>query len=193
MTDTPSDSPAVLIVEDERSLADLYEVWLADSCAVRTVHSGQEALDVLDGSFDVVLLDRRMPGVSGDDVLSYVRNEGLDVRVVMVTAVTPTLDVIDMDLDEYLVKPVGKDELCDAVERMMSRTRESETMRELTRLLAKKGALESELSYSELRQHEKYRRLQQRIDELRSEIERGGEVEESRIEALFRDPGDGRT
>ncbi|TKX52052.1 response regulator, partial [Halorubrum sp. SS7] len=60
--------PLVLVVEDEPDLADLYAAWLGDEYRVRTAYGGREALDQLDETddeVDAILLDRRMPGLSG--------------------------------------------------------------------------------------------------------------------------------
>jgi DNA-binding response OmpR family regulator len=59
----------LLVVEDDPDLAALREVRLADEYGVRTAHSGEAALESMaDHGADVVLLDRRMPGLSGDEV-----------------------------------------------------------------------------------------------------------------------------
>lgn len=70
--------PRVLIVDDDQDLADTYAVWLSDHCDVETAHSGVQARKMLDSDYDVVLLDRRMPGVPGDEVLEDIRQRGLD-------------------------------------------------------------------------------------------------------------------
>jgi len=104
--------PLVLVVEDEPDLADLYAAWLGDEYRVRTAYGGQEALDELDEAddeVDAILLDRRMPGLSGDEVLAAVRERGIDCRVAMVTAVEPDFDILKMGFDDYLVKPVTSD------------------------------------------------------------------------------------
>ncbi len=83
---------------------------------VRRAYEGHEALELLDGEVNIVLLDRRMPGLSGDEVLSELRRRELHSRVVMVTAVKPDFDIIDMGFDDYLVKPVSKDDLFTTVQ-----------------------------------------------------------------------------
>ncbi len=61
-----TDRPSVLIAEDEPDLANLYTSRLEERYDVRTAYDGTEALEAIDGDIDVVLLDRRMPGLSGD-------------------------------------------------------------------------------------------------------------------------------
>ncbi|MFB6198048.1 MAG: response regulator transcription factor, partial [Halobacteriaceae archaeon] len=77
---------------------------------------GQSALAQLDESIDIALLDRRMPNLTGDEVLAQVRDRDLDVQVAMVTAVDPDFDVIKMGFDDYVVKPVTKSDLFDLVD-----------------------------------------------------------------------------
>ena len=128
-TDNGGGGQTVLVVDDERELADLYTEWLSDAHSVRTAYSGSEALELVDATVDVVLLDRRMPDLSGDEVLGEIDTGALDCRVVMLTAVDPGGEIVDMPFDDYLVKPVTDEVLHDAVERMRARDRHDEKVR----------------------------------------------------------------
>jgi DNA-binding response OmpR family regulator len=188
MTD---DTATVLIVEDERALADLFTNWLNDEFDVRTAYNGEEALEKLDDDVDVVLLDRRMPGLSGDDVLERLRGRGIDCHVVMVTAVAPDFDIIDMGFDEYLVKPVDRATMIGTVERMLSRSAYGDQLGELQSLIAKRAALQSEKDETELEASEEFAELESRIDELETDIDTTiSEFEDADFEAAFRDLGD---
>jgi CheY-like chemotaxis protein len=100
----------VLVVEDEQSLADLYEVWLADEYDTRVVYSGEAALEgMANHDIDVVLLDRRMPGLSGDEVANRLNEDGCDAQVVMVTAVSPSPEMAALPVDDYVKKPVERE------------------------------------------------------------------------------------
>lgn len=114
----PDEDPAtVLLVDDEESVLETYELYLeTEGYDVLTADNGGEALVELDGDVDVLLLDRRMPGMSGDEVLEHVRDWELDCRVAMITAVDPDSDIVEMAFDDYLTKPISKDELLDTVE-----------------------------------------------------------------------------
>jgi len=163
--------PLVLVVEDEPDLADLYAAWLGDEYRVRTAYGGQEALeelDAVDGEVDAILLDRRMPGLSGDEVLSAVRERGIDCRVAMVTAVEPDFDILEMGFDDYLVKPVTSDTLKDTVAGLLQRGEYDTEVQELFSLTSKKAMLETEKSATELADNDEYQRLTDRIEELRS-------------------------
>lgn len=177
------DEPAVLIVDDETGLADLYEVWLSDSYTVTTVYGGEEALKLLDDSVDVVFLDRRMPDLSGDEVLSRIHENGFDVRVVLISAAGPDFDLLDVPFDGYLVKSADTDDLQDAVERMMDRAAYDESTQRLARLLSTKLVLEEHKHPSELRSHDGYHELLNQITTLYADdVDLPAEFNESDIE-----------
>ena len=165
------DAPVVLVVEDEPDLADLYAAWLGDDYSVRTAYGGEEALDELDDAVGVVLLDRRMPGLSGDEVLATVRERGIDCRVAMVTAVEPDFDIVAMGFDDYLVKPVTRESLVETVENLVQRNQYDSGVQELFALASKKAVLESEKGRAALAESEEYRELDERLDRLRDELD----------------------
>lgn len=133
-----SELAEVLVVEDDQSLAELYAEWLAESYDVHTANDGAEALEQLDETIDVVLLDRMMPGLSGGEVLEAIRDTDFDPRVAMVTAVTPDLDVVQMGFDAYLEKPIEAASLRETVDRMLTRAEYDEKLQELFSLIERK-------------------------------------------------------
>ena len=78
----------VLVVEDERLLADAIAEWLRrEALAVDVAYDGDAALERLGvNDYDVVVLDRDLPVVHGDDVCRAVVDSGADTRVLMLTA-----------------------------------------------------------------------------------------------------------
>jgi DNA-binding response OmpR family regulator len=165
------DTPLVLVVEDERDLAELYATWLEDTYRVHTAEDGRAALDALDDDVSVVLLDRRMPDLSGDEVLETLRARDIDCRVAMVTAVEPDTGVIDMGFDDYLVKPVSREQLTQTVANLLVRDEYDEGVRRLFSLSSKKALLESETEPPVLDESEKYNRLLDEIETLRTELD----------------------
>jgi len=166
---TGARQPVVLIVEDESDLADLYSAWLGDHCAVRTAYDGDEAVDALDDTIDVVLLDRRMPGLSGDEVLDAITERGIDCKVAMVTAVEPDFDIVEMGFDDYLVKPVSREDLVETVERLRLRSEYDDRIQQFFALASKKALLDAEKTEPELRASEEYARLVDRLAVIREE------------------------
>jgi DNA-binding response OmpR family regulator len=163
--------PTVLIVEDEQHLADLYTDYLADSYVVETAYSGEEGLAMLSNDVDVVLLDRRMPVVSGNEVLAEIEERGLNCRVAMVTAVNPDFDIIEMGVDDYLVKPVTRDDLREVVERLQKIATYNEKLQQLTSKKLKRNVLQVEKTETELRESARYRELQAEIDEVETAVD----------------------
>ena len=154
-----SDPATVLIVEDDRQLADTFAATLETDYDVRTAYDGDAGLGQLDESVDVVLLDRKMPGLSGDEVLAEIRDRDISCRVAMVTAVQPELDIVDMPFDDYLVKPVRSDALRDTVERLLLFDRYGDQVREYLARSVKQATLERVLSDSQLEQQAAYQEL----------------------------------
>ena len=113
--------PRVLVVDDERELADLFVAMLAPAFEATAVYDGETAIEAADETVDVVLLDRRMPKCTGEEVLAEIRDRGVDCRAVMVTGVDPALGVSAEAFDEYLEKPVSRDELEATVRSLTSR------------------------------------------------------------------------
>ena len=166
-----SDSePVVLIVEDEPDIAETYRLWLEDTYTVRVAGNGDEGLDALDESVAVVLLDRMMPGLSGDEVLEQIREQGLDCRVAMVTAVEPDFDILEMGFDAYLSKPVESDQIRDTVENLLERSEYDSLLQEYYSLVEKQATLEATKTSVELEDSDEYDDLTARIDDLRDEL-----------------------
>jgi DNA-binding response OmpR family regulator len=186
-------TPVVLVVEDEPELAELYVAWLESDYLVRSSLGGRDALDELDDDVDVVLLDRRMPDLSGDEVLETIRERGIDCRVAMVTAVEPDFDIIDMGFDDYLVKPVAKETLHDTVERLLARNDYDAGVQEYFSLASKKALLESEMGPTALADSDEYAELERRIDDLDRELDRSiDDIDDADdFDALFRELSDG--
>lgn len=182
----------VLIVDDQPNEVELYSEFLADDYRILTAHSGKEALEKVSSDVDVVLLDRRMPGTPGDDVLEAIRDRGIDCRVVMVTAISPGTDILDLPFDDYLVKPVSQDEIRNAVSRMLVRASHDDTIQEIVAIVSKLATIESKMTLSDMEASPEYVALTERFADLRTEIDLSdldGEmyVESSRekIEAVF--------
>jgi DNA-binding response OmpR family regulator len=167
---TGTDEPVVLIVEDEQDIAQTYRLWLDEEYDLRMAADGDEGIELLDESVDVVLLDRKMPGLSGDEVLERIREQGLDCRVAMVTAVEPDFDILEMGFDAYLTKPVEADQLRETVRNLLERSEYDSLLQEYYSLVEKQATLEATKSRSELETNEEYQRLTDRIGTLRNKL-----------------------
>jgi len=168
MTD---DLPTVLIVDDEAGLVELYASWLSDRYEMLATTDGEEALSLLSAGIDVALLDRRMPGLSGDEVLEAIQELEEAPHVAMVTAVTPDFDVIEMGFDDYLVKPVTREELVSTIETLVARSVYDARMQEYFSLVSKRVLLLEEMDDAERDHSEEFEDLKRRIVELRSDLD----------------------
>lgn len=106
----------VLIVEDDRNLAIALVYQLKkEGMEVTCSPDGLAALETLEAeSFDLILLDRMLPGMSGDALLQKLRGRGDAVCVLMLTAMDSVRDRVtglDIGADDYLVKPFSMEEL----------------------------------------------------------------------------------
>jgi DNA-binding response OmpR family regulator len=161
----------VLVVDDDEALTDVYAAWLSTQYEVTTATTGESALNNLSEQVDVVLLDRRMPGLSGEAVLDRIRSAEYDCRVAMVTGVRPSSDVIQMGFDEYLIKPVDQDDLHDVVDTLVDRSTYDDHLQELYALTSKRALLESEADRGEVELDSSYQQLVERIQELRERVD----------------------
>jgi len=110
------DDVRVLVVEDESYLADAIAVGLRrETMAVDVVGDGAEALAQVEvADYDVVVLDRDLPGVHGDEVCNRLAREHPEVRVLMLTAarsLRERVEGFELGADDYLVKPFEFPEL----------------------------------------------------------------------------------
>jgi DNA-binding response OmpR family regulator len=120
----------VLVVEDERRLADAVAVGLRrEGMAVDVVYDGTAAgqrLAVHD--YDVVVLDRDLPAVHGDEVCRDLVAHRPDIRVLMLTAasgVTDRVDGLGIGADDYLGKPFAFTELVARIRALGRRSRQA--------------------------------------------------------------------
>ena len=171
MTEARTDEATVLVVEDERHLADLYAEYLIDSYDVVTAYGGEEGMERLTDDVDVVLLDRRMPVLSGSEALATIKERDVDCRVAMVTSTVPDVDLVERGVDDYLVKPVTREEALAVVDRLLAITEYTETLRELTSKKLTRNVLRVERSRTELQRSERYRELEADIGRLQSSVD----------------------
>jgi DNA-binding response OmpR family regulator len=173
-------TPTVLVVDDDRQLADLYATWLRDTYDVRTAYGGDEAIETVSEDVDVALVDRLMPRTPGDEVLEHVREAGYDCRVSIVTAVEPDFDIIEMGFDEYMIKPIRREEIETVVGALVTRSEYDEKLQELFSLASKRAALEAEKQPHELGASDAYAELTAEFERHRRELEQTVERMSSR-------------
>ncbi len=116
----------LLFAEDDRELSKAVQTLLTRSgYTVDAVYNGEDALDYArGGGYDGLILDWMMPRVSGVEVLKRLRQEGIDLPCLMMTArdaVEDRVKGLDAGADDYLPKPFATSELLARVRAMLRR------------------------------------------------------------------------
>jgi len=153
--------PRVMVVDDEPALLDLYETWLGElDVSVVRAGCGSEALAAYDDTIDAMVVDRHMPRVSGDEVLAELRERERTPPIAFVSAATPDVGIVDLDIDAYLTKPVSRQEYVDLVESLLRRDTVCEEVACYLADLSKRAALLEAESLSVLRTNPTYAALE---------------------------------
>jgi DNA-binding response OmpR family regulator len=180
------DRPVVLAVDDEPRVVQAFELWLGDDYRVLTATGGEQALELMGPAVDVVLLDRHMPGLSGDEVLERIREAEYDCAVAMVTAVDPAFDIVEMPFDHYVPKPVDGAELGRVVDRLLELREYDGQLNELYTTTQKIATLEAEQSRAALADSGAYDDLLERRDRLQAALDdRMASMSAAEVEELF--------
>lgn len=113
--ETGTRRPALLLVEDDQDIAGMLSEVLADLYEVDHVPDAERGLDVaLRRHFDVIVVDRRLPGMDGVALIRAIRRANITTPVLMLTALGTLDDKVsglDGGANDYLVKPFEFDEL----------------------------------------------------------------------------------
>lgn len=186
-----SDAPTVLVVDDDPDFRTHLTNALEGDYDVITAATGEAALAAVDAA-DVLLLDRRLPDVSGPEVLRRVRADGNRVPVAMVTAVEPDFDIIEMGFNGYLRKPVVTSEVRSVVEGLIRRANYDDIVREYYAVVSKVASLETEKSAADLAESEAYADLTDRLETLRTKAESAlnDSIERGEVASLYVPLGD---
>lgn len=114
----------ILIVDDEKEIADVVELYLQNEYHVLKFYTGQDVLDCIESTrIDLAILDVMLPDIDGFTILKKIR-EKYTFPVIMLTAKTEYLDKITgltMGADDYIPKPFNPLELVARVKAQMRR------------------------------------------------------------------------
>ena len=117
----------ILVVEDDSSVALVVrELLQAEGYTVEVAGDGKSGLRMaVEGQFDLVVLDLRLPGLNGLDICQTIRERGFEVAILMLTAkgrVEDRVEGLRRGADDYLVKPFSPVELIAKAEALLRRT-----------------------------------------------------------------------
>lgn len=127
----------VLIIEDGQSQREMLHDFLAgEGCLAAVAGSGEEGIEtVKNGHFDVILLDYKMPGMNGMEVLQAVKSINPEIDVIMMTAfgtIETAVSAMKSGAADYITKPIDLDDLLIHLRRISERRtliRENEVLR----------------------------------------------------------------
>jgi DNA-binding response OmpR family regulator len=116
----------ILLVEDERKVASFIARALKENTyAVDVVETGEKAIESgAEVAYDAILLDVRLPGISGIEVCRELRQRGVEAPILMLTArglVEQRVEGLDAGADDYLTKPFVLTELLARVRALVRR------------------------------------------------------------------------
>lgn len=122
----------ILMVEDDPGLCEAVSFQLEQKgVTVDVCHDGEDGLHwARQQAYDLILLDRMLPGLDGLSVLRSLRQEGIVTPVVLVTAlgeISQRVEGLDAGADDYLVKPFAAEELMARIRAMCRRPRQWES------------------------------------------------------------------
>ncbi|WP_319543269.1 response regulator [uncultured Pseudodesulfovibrio sp.] len=116
----------ILVVDDEeRFRKSMVRILKSKGYVVDEACDGMDALNKLaTGGFDVVLLDLKMPELSGEETYNEIRLQGFDVETICLTghvSINEATQLLQRGVFDYLVKPASVEEIITAVQRAMDK------------------------------------------------------------------------
>ncbi|TKX73137.1 response regulator [Halorubrum sp. GN11_10-6_MGM] len=155
----PRDTDAtVLIIEDDREQAGEYADWL-EGYAVRIAGDGESALDALDEEVDVILLDGDLPDPPSEELLGRLRARQIDSQIGLLSGVRVGSDVFRLDIDEYVPRPLDRDELRETVARLVDHGAVERITDRYLSLVARRRQIEARRDDEDLTDDDRYREL----------------------------------
>ncbi|QLH82297.1 response regulator [Halosimplex pelagicum] len=162
----PSD---ILIIEDERDTATLYQNYLEDQYSTTLATSGEQALEELNPRIDLILLDLNLPRMNGKKVIEAIEEdevEHTEPRIIILTTRDPTPEILDYPVDKYKMKPIYRDDLQSLIHDIALQNE----FQNLSNTLFQKRSKRNSLNQAGKTDTETYRELLNSIDEIESKL-----------------------
>ena len=116
----------ILIVDDEKAVREsLEEILKMEEYQVETVSSGEKALEIVqDGDYNLVLLDLKMPGIDGVEVMHQISRYAPDTKVIILTGhgtLESAIEALRSGAEDYMLKPYESSAILDSIGRALSK------------------------------------------------------------------------
>lgn len=163
---TPSD---ILIIEDDRDTANLYQNFLEEDYTTSLATSGEQAIEKLSPAIDLILLDLNLPRMSGIDLLEMIQEDEVEhsnPRIIILTTRDPTEDILDYPIDKYQMKPIYRDDLHKLIDDIALQAE----YQNLSKTLFQERSKQNAFKQAGKTDTETYRKILQNIDELEAEL-----------------------
>jgi len=138
----------ILVVDDEASMRELLVIMLRrEGYQVEEAGDGGAALEKIQSdTFDLIISDIKMPRLTGIDLLRRIREQDLDIVVMMITAFSTTEEAVEamkLGAYDYITKPFKNDEIRLVVRNALERSRLSHENRSLKKALGQKFSFDT--------------------------------------------------
>jgi len=124
----------ILIVDDDAGVREsLEELLRLEDYQADSTGSGEDALEALSQGFDLVLLDIKMPGIGGVEVMHEIRKYHPNTRIIIITgygSLESAIDAIRSGAQDYMLKPYTADDILLSISKALSE-KESRTRKEI--------------------------------------------------------------
>ena len=125
MLSNDSQEKRVLVVDDDEALTILFQKVLKDSgFSVDIAFTGQQALEKTEKLvYHLLILDIHLPDIKGYELVKIIKEKDNDINFIIITGdpdFAEAIDVIDLGIDEILIKPIGVDEIKQITERVLN-------------------------------------------------------------------------
>jgi DNA-binding HxlR family transcriptional regulator len=134
-----STQPSVLLADGDPRITAMFESWLGDRYEVIRAHDGEAVRNHLRDPPDVLLVERGLPD---GDVATLLDAAWADCRTILLLGKRPDLDLLDLDCNDVLRKPVVRDTAVETIETQLERAGEPEAERTRASLSARCAMLE---------------------------------------------------